>query len=169
MALTLVATVGAADANAYDTAVNADAYFEAHPDYSTWDAATTSAKERGLILATTLIDLEPIDGDKYDISTTSGAPDQALRFPRVVDYIDATKVIPPAVKVAMYEQALEFAKTGTTGTRKTLQSEGVIEVQIGKVRERYSEGGGVSNTQLSIRARAILMSAGLLAVAGSWA
>jgi hypothetical protein len=169
MALALVATVGAATANSYATLVNADSYFEAHPDYTTWDALATPAKERYLILATTLIDMEPIDGAKYDTTTTSGVPDQALRFPRVVDYIDATKVIPRAVTVAMYEQAIEMARTGTSSTRQTLQSEGVVEIQIGQAREKYAEGGGVSNTQLSSRPRRILMSAGLLKVGGSWA
>ena len=69
----------------------------------------------------------------------------------------------------MYEQALDMARTGTASTRQTLQNDGVIEVQIGSVRERYAEGSGGSITQLSTRARAILMNAGLLKVGGSWA
>ena len=169
MTLTLVATVGAADANSYATAATADTYFEAHPSWTTWDALTTPAKERALIHATTLIDMEPIDGDKYDISTTSGVPDQARRFPRTCDYIDGTKVLPPAVLVAAYEQALELSVAGAIGTRQTLQQAGVVEVQIGNVRERYSEDAGPSPTHLSTKARALLMNAGLLAVAGSWA
>ena len=169
MALTLVATVGAATANSYAPAADADTYFEAHPSWSTWDALSSPAKERALILATTLIDMEPIDGDKYDTSTTSGAPDQALRFPRLVDYIDATKVVPPAVKVAAYEQALELARVGATGTRQTLQNEGVVEIVTPDgTKERYAEGGGAAQTELCKRARAILMNAGLLKVAGSW-
>jgi len=167
MALSLVATAGASDANAYDTAANADIYFTAHPDYETWDKLYTSQKERYLIHATTLIDAEPIDGDKYDTSTTSGAADQALRFPRALDYIDSTLVIPEAAKITMFEQALSEAMTGTSSTRQDLQAEGVTSVKMADITETY--GGRTAPTELCKRARSFLLNAGLLKLAGSWA
>lgn len=169
MAVTITATPGAADANAYDTLANATAYFAEHPSSATWTGlASDDVRSQYLILATTLIDTECIDGDKYDTSTTSGAPDQALRFPRVEDYIDATLIIPQAVKYAMYEQALNMATTGATSTRADLQNQGVVEIQTPDgAREKYGEGGG-SATQLCTRARQFLINAGLIKTVGAW-
>lgn len=159
----ITATVGHKDANCYVTATEADTYFKFHPEYETWDKIYTSTKERWLILATTLIDMEPIDGDKATTTLTSGVPDQALRFPRAVE-----NYVPVAVKEATYEQAIHLSKTGTTSSRTELQNQGVVEVQIGAVREKYSETVS-SNTQLCEKARGLLMSVGLIKVAGGWA
>lgn len=166
MALALVATAGGSTANSYATLAQADTYFEAHPDYETWDALFTSKKERYLILATRLIDLEPIDGDKYDTTTTSGAPDQALRFPRVEDYIDDAVRIPVEVKTALYEQAVQFAKAGDDSTRQALRAQGVTSIKIGDVSETYADAAAV--THLCSRARTILVGAGLLRLAAAW-
>jgi hypothetical protein len=165
MALTVTATVGDADANSYVTVAEADTYFEAHPEYQTWDKIYTSDKGRWLILATSAIDMEPINGDKNTTTLTSGVPDQALRFPRGVegDYI------PIAVKLACYEQAIHLSKTGTSSSRTELQNQGVIEVQSGDGwRERYKETVS-SNTELCSKARTLLLGAGLIKVAGGWA
>jgi hypothetical protein len=126
-------------------------------------------KKRYLIQATRQIDTEPIDGDKYDTSTTSGVLDQALRFPRAVDYIDATLVLPPAVPDACCEQALVNATTGGASTRADLQNQGVFEIQMPDgAKERYSEGT-TSSTQLSALPRQMLINAGLLKLTGAWA
>lgn len=166
MALTVTATAGASTANSYATVAAADTYFEAHPDWEDWDRFTTSKKGRLLIQATRQIDLEAIDGDKYDTSTTSGAPDQALRFPRAVDYLDATLIIPVPVKHATYEQALHLGKAGTDRTRRNLQNAGVKSVKIGDVMETY-EGGGGASSQLCDVARELL--APYLLVGAEWA
>lgn len=159
----ITATVGHKDANCYVTATEADTYFLTHPEYETWDKLYTSAKERWLILATTLIDMEPIDGDKATTTLTSGVPDQALRFPRgVEDYV------PVAVKDATYEQAIHLSKTGTTSSRTELQDQGVVKVTIGDVTEEYKDTVS-SNTQLCSKARTLLMGAGLIKAAGGWA
>lgn len=160
--MTVVATSGAATANSYATVVEADTYFVAHPEYQTWDKLSTSDKGRWLIFATTLIDLEPIDGDKATTTLTSGVPDQALRFPRAgEDYI------PVAVKQACYEQAVSMSQTGTTSTRTELQSQGVTKITIGAVTEEYGESTG-SDTEISSRARAILEGAGLIMAGCGW-
>lgn len=168
MALSVVATVGASTANSYDTVANADSYFEAHPDWATWDKLNTSEKGRYMILATRMIDAENIDGDKYDTTTTSGVPDQALRFPRAVDYLDGTLIIPVPVKHATYEQAVYLAKSGTNNTRAELQAQGVRSVSIGDVTETYG-GNPEGWTQLCKKARKLLVSAGIIRLSGTWA
>jgi len=164
MALTVTETVGDADANSYVTVAEADTYFEAHPEYQTWDKIYTSDKGRWLILATSAIDMEPIDGDKATTTLTSGVPDQALRFPRGVE----SDYIPIAVKLACYEQAVHLSKTGTTSSRTELQDQGVVKVTIGDVTEEYKDTVS-SNTQLCSKARTLLLGAGLIKVAGGWA
>lgn len=166
MAFALVATVGAATANSYVTVAEAATYFEHHPDGATWTAlASDTVRGQYLILATTNIDMEPIDGDKYNNGTTSGVPNQALRFPRPVDY-DTAKYIPVAVKKACYEQALYVAKTGTASTRATLQDQGVTSISIGDTSESY--GGRASGSKLGPEAKRILANAGLLKTTGRW-
>jgi hypothetical protein len=167
MAATLVATVGASNANAYDTVANSKTYFDNHVDEATWDALTDDNMARYLILATADIEKEPIDGDKYDTSTTSGVPDQALRFPRVVDYIDSTLTIPVAAKNAMYEQALHRVNTAADNVRQTLQAQGVTSVKIGDVMETYNDSADPS--ALCAKARQLLVSAGLLRLSAEWA
>ncbi len=164
MALTVTATVGASTANSYVTVTEADTYFEEHPEYETWDKIYTAPKGRWLILATSAIDMETIDGDKNTTTLTSGVPDQALRFPRAFegDYI------PLAVKKACYEQAIHLSKTGTTSSRTELQDQGVVKVTIGDVTEEYKDTVS-SNTQLCSKARTLLLGAGLIKVAGGWA
>jgi hypothetical protein len=168
MALSLVATVGASTANSYVTAATADTYFEAHPEYETWDKLYTAQKERYLILATKIIDTERIDGDKYTITATSGVADQALRFPRSVDYDDGSKFIPKAVQDATCEQAVYMSKTGASSTRMDLQAQGVTSVTIGDVSETYG-GNADTGTQLCRRARQLLIDAGLIKMGGTWA
>ena len=159
----ITATVGHKDANCYVTETEANTYFLTHPEYETWDKIYTSAKERWLILATTLIDMEPINGDKLTTTLTSGVPDQALRFPR-----GGEDYVPVVVKEATYEQAIHLSKTGTTSSRTELQDQGVVKVTIGDVTEEYKDTVS-SNTQLCAKARGLLMGAGLIKAAGGWA
>ena len=160
----ITATVGHKDANCYVTETEANTYFLKHPEYETWDKIYTSTKERWLVLATRLIDMEPIDGDKLTTTLTSGVPDQALRFPR-----GGEDYVPVAVKEATFEQAIHLSKTGTTSSRTEMQDQGVIEVQSGDGwREKYKDTVS-SNTQLCAKALTLLNAAGLIKAAGGWA
>ena len=162
MAVTFVSTVGAATSNSYAAVADADTYFEHHPEFTTWDALFTVDKQRWLILATTRIDLQDLDGVKNDTGATSGVPDQALHFPTSKDVDDSTEFIPIPVKRATYEEAISLSKRGTSSARLDLQAEGVTEVQIGDVREKYGEGGGTSRVRLSSAAMGELQRAGLI-------
>jgi hypothetical protein len=166
MTFALVATVGAATANSYVTVAEAATYFEHHPDGATWTAlASDTVRGQYLILATSHIDMEPINGDKYTTGTTSGAPTQALRFPRTQDY-DTAKYVPVEVKKATYEQALYLAQAGTGSTRQQLQAQGVTSISVGDASESY--GSASSASKLGITPRQILLKAGLIKCAGRW-
>jgi len=76
MAITLVATSGASNANSYCTVVEADAYNEAHISGASWAAANTTQKEQALISATRLLD------SYLSWQGTVATPTQALQWPR---------------------------------------------------------------------------------------
>ena len=104
MPVTIVATVGAANANSYVLATEADAYFDARLDSADWADADADDRARALIMATNRIDQEAFGG-----SRSSSA--QALAFPRYGCYdrdgisIDSAS-IPAGIKKATYELAL---------------------------------------------------------------
>jgi hypothetical protein len=165
-----VATVGAATANSYADLTFADAYFEAHPQFEVWDRLYSPAKQRALILATTQIDNMVIDGEKAVTSLTAGVPDQALRFPRSVDYDDGAAYIPVIVKRATCEQAMFLAERGgSVSKRRTMQLDGVKRVKIADIEEEYDTEGGVGTDELSPRVYQMLNSAGLIAQSAGWA
>lgn len=168
MALSLTATAGSSSANSYVTIAEADAYFLAHPDFTTWDALDTPTKQRHLIRATREIDLEAINGTKYDTSiSTAGAPTQPLKFPRGQDVSsNGTKYIPVSVKNACYEQALANVRSGGSTTRADLQAQGVTSITIGDVSESYGDGAAAGG--LSQRSREFLMAEGILDIMGQW-
>lgn len=171
MPVTIVATVGASTSNCYVTLAEATAYFNNHPENSTWTGlADDDTRSRYLILATTYVDAENIYGDKNDTGATSGVPDQALKFPRSLDVDDGSEFIPAEVKRAVYEQALYMATAGSGSTRQDLQAQGVTEIELPDgLREKYGDGsGGSAKTLLCTRARHILMMAGVLDVGGQW-
>ncbi len=158
--MALSATVGDSAANSYVTQAAATTYFGDHPLTATWTALTSDEKDQYLILATTHIDMQPIDGVKYDETTTSGAPDQALRFPRAADY-DGGVFIPAPVAKATYEQAIMLAGTGASSTRTDLQRQGVVEVALPDITEKYDTSVASTNP-LGAIALGILEAAGLL-------
>ena len=143
--MALVATVGASTSNSYVTRAEADAYFQLgmHPNGLKWHELEDEVKDALLIRATRMIDNCPIYGAKYDTDLTSGVPDQALKFPRAVDYDDGTTFIPMGVKYATYEQAIWLASVGTSDNREEMQARGVTSVSVGDVSETY---GSVRNT-----------------------
>jgi hypothetical protein len=75
MPVILVATPGAANANAYCTLAEAETYHESRPAASAW-AGTTDVKNRAIVRATELLD-EHVDWFGYAAATT-----QRLCWPR---------------------------------------------------------------------------------------
>lgn len=75
MPLVLVATVGAANANAYLDVAAAQAILDGVPNTSAWDSADPTAQAKALVYATTLLEALGYQG----VKATS---DQALQWPR---------------------------------------------------------------------------------------
>ena len=76
MALTLIATAAAEDANTYVTLAEAESIMEARLHKTNWTNASDADKNIALVWATNLLDRQvDWDGSKYD-------DDSALRWPR---------------------------------------------------------------------------------------
>jgi len=104
MALTLIATSGASNANSYATQAEADAFFEAHLYASDWTASTS--KDAALVMATRTLDAM-VDWSGYIASDT-----QALQWPRSgMYYRDGLYSIPVNVIPTDLKNAVaEFAR-----------------------------------------------------------
>ena len=105
MALTLIVTPKATNANGYVTVAEADAFMSYHPQAAAiWDALDPDVKIQGIVTATRALDEMVFwDGFKQTIA-------QALRWPRagVTDrdgYMVAVDVIPTFLKNATAELA----------------------------------------------------------------
>lgn len=100
--MTLDATVAGPDANSYIDATEADDYAAGDPvSGDAWLAASDDDKDRALIAAANDVDLYRRAGTRY-------AVDQALLFPRDVDYTGtpAAPFLLADVRRAAYEQAV---------------------------------------------------------------
>jgi hypothetical protein len=102
MTVTLVATVGASNANSYLSLAAADAIAATMLQTKGWNDATTDEKSKALIAATRYLDQLEWIGSKTD-------PTQALLWPRVDascgEKSYATDVIPEEVKYATFDLA----------------------------------------------------------------
>ena len=105
MSVTVVATPGAADANAYVTEAEAAAYFASRLGGSAWDDLAEDAqdKARALITATQRLDLERFPGARANST-------QLLAWPRYGVVVDGATLsgttIPALVKAMCCEEAL---------------------------------------------------------------
>jgi hypothetical protein len=132
MALVLIATPGAADANSFCDRAWADSYHEAHLYASSWTAAANDRKEVALVMATRVIVAlaEWLTGVQ---ATTT----QALPWPRfgAIDKegnpIDGD-VIPPELMNATAELARQLIEKDRTADSKT-ETEGITRLKAGPV------------------------------------
>lgn len=145
MAVTLVATPGSSSANSYITLADAQSYIdderlEAAP--SEWTDASTGTKSKALISATRVIQSIPFPGRSYYWGPrVNGQVRQALFFPRTVDGELGALAIPRPVKWATVELALYLiAQPAEDVQRRNLQHQGVTDMSLGKLRERYRLG-----------------------------
>jgi len=133
MALTLIATAGAVNANSYATLAEAAAFLETNPHaFPAWsNADDAEVKIPALIWATRILD------EDYDWVGAKVSSTQALRWPRadVVDRdgwsVDST-TIPSFLKNATAELARHLAASDRFATRDGAQS-GVQAVTAGSV------------------------------------
>jgi hypothetical protein len=148
--------------DAYVTLAELTTYFSGDDRATAFLALTDLQKTSYLNRATKAIDSVPVRGTKYDLNITDGAADQARAFPRIIDgeildYDSATgtALVPPDVKYACMEEALELYRNGTGG-RRLLQEQGVQSFSIGgKLSETFIAGAVTTGLQ-SAKARQYL-------------
>ena len=107
MALTIVATAGAVDANSYCTLAEAETYFEGRLHKTDWEDASTGDKNSALAWATSILD-ETMNWYGFSMSET-----QALRWPRtglasVDGWTVSSTTIPKFLKNATAEFAMHL-------------------------------------------------------------
>ena len=137
--MAIIATAGAADADAYLTVAEADTYHsedQVHTD-AAWSALTTAQKEAGIKMATRVI-------DQMDFIGTRASSAQALSWPRIDAYRDRTilssAIVPDPVKWATAELAnwmvSEDRSAPTPGSTTEM-------IQVGSIKTsfRYTSGG----------------------------
>lgn len=132
MALVLVATAGAANANSYATAVQGDSYHEGRLFSTTWTGASTATKEAALVWATRILDRRIIwhGWPKY---TT-----QALQHPRTglltnngVAYLPDTTIAQEII-----DATAEFARQLIAEDRTLdydIEAKGITSLRAGSV------------------------------------
>jgi len=131
--MSLDATVGGANTNAYIDRTNADAYFADHVFDDAWNNAVNADKESALIMATARIDFYDYIGQK---NTTT----QALKWPRVNTDLSLirsypTSIHPPPIQKATCEMALYILQVGqiqgggTPGAVKNLKIGSSVQVE----------------------------------------
>lgn len=139
---TLVATVGASNANSYATVADCTTYLDERLNASAWTTAVAAAAgdpERALIAATRRIDQERFEGVPVNpLTGTSTGTTQALKWPRYSATDDAgwtweATVIPLPVKHATYELALYLLNQGTTDPAQPTGLEGFENVKVGSL------------------------------------
>lgn len=104
MAVTVIATPKATNANSYVTTAEATAYFEGRLYSDAWSTASPDEENRAVVMATARLEIENFDGLPTD-------DDQALKWPRLwIENEDGSfkdeDVLPPMMKEATFETAL---------------------------------------------------------------
>ena len=139
MALTLVATAGASNANSFATVAEGDAHHEAHLYASVWNAATNEQKAQALVWATRLI-VARMEWDGSRTSTT-----QALPVPRTGLEEDgecvSRSIVPDSVKAATCELARSLLTTDPAPAASAGIAAGTIqELKVGPIGITYATG-----------------------------
>lgn len=106
MAVTIIATAGASNANSYATEAQARAYNDAHVSGATYTDADSDVQKRALVTATRLID-SFVTFKGYKTTST-----QALEFPRtgVVDEVSGVVFDPTTVPIDVTYATSEYAR-----------------------------------------------------------
>ena len=145
MALEIIATAGASDANSYVTLAEAEAIAFGYLNRATWIAASDADKNASFVMATRNIDSlslagTPI-GQQGDESSTSYQP---LHFPTT----DTKTYIPDDVKTATTVQAMYLIRSGeeSQAVRDIIDS-GVEEQDTGRFKSVYNKGWATTVTQ----------------------
>lgn len=128
MAVTVIVEdgTGVAGANSYASVSDADAYFTTRPRSEAWTALTNDQKGALLIHGTRLLDAAILwDGEQVSTS-------QALAFPRVFPDADyEVPVLPPSIKVALYELAITLNTRDLTADPSLA---GISALEVGPIK-----------------------------------
>ncbi len=145
MALVLIATPGASNANTYITRDKATVILESVLNNEPWINASSAQKDIALVEATRDIDSLPLRGVRY-YNYPEGHPSrQALHFPTSTHIYMGKLYIPAEVEIATVFQALYLLRSGTEQqARKDMISAGVISHSMGNFSETLSQGTGYS-------------------------
>jgi hypothetical protein len=133
--MSLDATVSGTSADSYATIVTADAYHANHLYGSVWTAASTDSKERGLKMATRLLD------ERVTWVGSKNTDAQALRWPRdsVEDndgYSVLSTIIPTKISNATAELARHLIDSDST---VQAQGKGIAELTAGAVSLKFDK------------------------------
>jgi hypothetical protein len=138
MALVLVATPGAANANSYCTAAEGDAYHDGHLYATSWTSATLATKEAALVMATRLLDVEVLWYAFASLET------QALQWPRIglLDFIERNligdEVIPQRLKDITSELARQLIAADRTADDQ-VETKGLTSLRVGSIALSFKE------------------------------
>ncbi len=148
MAITIIATPSAPDANSYATMAESDAYHATHPYSTTWDEADEDQKARALVTATRQLDTW------YDWAGSITTLEQALLWPRrgvyrpgatayngsmsTDDWHEPFGILLPAdeIPVRIREATAELARQLLDGDRTAdsdLETQGLTSLKAGPV------------------------------------
>lgn len=155
MALTLIATPGASDANTYATKAEASAvggYWETRLFRTTWTGATVADRNAALVWATQILD-DWVDWHGVIVSDT-----QALRWPRydVTDCDDVpldSDVIPQFLKDATAELAGHLLAGDPTAAPDTL---GFSRIKVASLELEVDKADRDSETTVPDRVKSML-------------
>jgi hypothetical protein len=138
MALTLIATPGASNANSFATVAEADSYHEAHLYGSAWTSASTTTKEQALVMATRWLDAQVRWLGYASYST------QALGWPRfevvnpVTGWLLDGTTIPQRIKDVTAELARRLI-VGDLTADNAAEVAGLKRLKAGPVELEFSE------------------------------
>lgn len=140
MAVTIVATAGAADANSFLSLASAELYVEGRwPSPATWAAASTDDKNRALVSATRWLTTLPWQGDAVDDTQALAWPRQSVVNPDSPgSYLDTT-VIPSRIANGTVELALAYIAGDTTDIGALDATEGVKRNKVDVLEKEYFE------------------------------
>ncbi len=132
MAVVIVATPGAANANSYCTLAEADAYHEGHSYSGTWTDGTTDQKNRALVTATALLD------EWYEWADWPESETQALQWPRgsVMDILYMSVLSGGVIPQKLKDATAELARQVLAGDRmkdSDVETQGITSMSAGPV------------------------------------
>lgn len=147
MAITLVETVGAANANTYATVAEADTYLEARLNSSPWTAAGTETQKAALVEATREMDLMPWRGTRVTLTQALAWPRGDVPIPDPPDEVTvgstsaeySTTEIPDRIRDMTIEFALEFLRAGSTDLARPDPDRDVIRKKIDVIETEWAK------------------------------